>query len=183
MLWLLVVTPLALSLPKWAPAPGLCTHQESFCSLDLDSRPSPPPSVLTDPPRARPTSCSAYIPSVFPLPPLQPRLPRPRVPGFLRSRSPPSPGSARPRITLPGFRRSHSEVGSARAPIRLLRREDPSPAFARAQAAWPDRVLGPVCRCCPSRRLLTGPAGLGVCAGARCGRPWLWTLFSFAAGA
>lgn len=25
--------------------------------------------------------------------------------------------------------------------------------------------------------------GLGVCAGARCGSPWLWTLFSFAAGA
>lgn len=126
-------------------SPGIFS---AFASCSL----VPIASDLLSPESRRPGSPSATAPPA-------------QGPGFLRSRSPsiPSPGSPRPRVTPPSLCLPHSEVGSARARIRLLRRGDPSPALARSQAAWSDPVLGPVCRCRPSRRLLTGSGPGRLC--------------------
>lgn len=103
----------------------------------------------------------------------QPRVPRPRLPsapGPPSAPSPPGP-SAPPRLRWP-----HSWVGSAWAPVRPLRRGDPSPVLARAQAAggtafwaWCPGRRAAVCRCRPLRLLLTGFGG----SGRRCeSSPW-----------
>lgn len=118
-------------LRRYPLSPGIFSASAP-CSL------VPPASDLLSPESRCPGSPSATAPPA-------------QGPGFLRSTSPPpapiaSPGSPRPRVTPPGLCRPHSEVGSARARIRLLRREDPSLALARAQAAWSDPVLGPMCR-------------------------------------
>nr|CAI9693911.1 unnamed protein product [Rangifer tarandus platyrhynchus] len=129
----------------------------------------------------------------------QSRVPLPRVPF---SHGSPGPGSWFPSVHVPPSR-PHRQPrvpsapghpsGSLPAALRGGLRSGPDPAFAAGR---------PLTGACPRAGGLVGPGpgpdvsvgvaprggyspapGLGVCAGARCGRPWLWTLFSFAAGA